>query len=194
MPELFFEPAHHPIAAEDLDLDIVPSGDCRRIRRNERRCFDVARRSHVDGRGRAVAQACGRGIDTAGAEHLARLVGRTGHDGRSRRHAGRGRRFGGDFTQDRSRREEFGEHLRFDAQRLPLPIVLRRPREFLEIKRHVSNLRAGGIDESAGQPVIQIAGEQQKLVRCFPDLRLVRGDPVGFGFALKIAHGFGGAG
>ena len=71
--ELLLEPAHHPVAAVDLDLEAVEPGHGRRVGRDERDDLDIFIMGGVDGGGGAVAQAGDGGIQRARARSPRRL-------------------------------------------------------------------------------------------------------------------------
>ena len=72
--ELLLEPAHHPVAAEDLNFQAVGAGHGRRVGRDQRDDLDVLAVRGVDrGRG-AVAQAADVRVEAARADHLAGFV------------------------------------------------------------------------------------------------------------------------
>jgi len=186
--ELLLEPAHHPVAAIDLDLQAVAARHGGRVGRDQGDDLDVAAVGGVDRGRRAVAQAADVRLQAAGADHLAGFVRRRRDQGQTFRQAGGRRRFRRDVAQHACWRNQIGQDGRVERHGPPLPVPAARPGQALVVEGDVSDLAADGIDESPGQAVGQVAGEQQVFVRGGPDFRLARPDPVGFGFGLQVSH------
>jgi len=192
--KLPLEPAYHPVAPVDHDLQAVGPGHGGRIRGDQGDGLDIAPVGGVDsGRG-SVTETADMGLQAAGPDDLAGLVRRGGDDGK----AGGQPRLpggpGGDAADFRCRRDELGEHLLPYRQELPFPVPGSGPAETLIVERDVPYLAAGGIAIFPGKTVGEIAGKEEILVGFFPDLPLVVGQPHGLRLGLEVGDGLPHAG
>ena len=98
-------------------------------------------------------------------------------------------RLRGQLAEPSAGRHELGQPGRVDRRRLPAPVARLRPAERLRVERDVADLRRQRIDEPAGQPVGEIAGEQQVAPDPRPRRRLVGPEPVGLAVGLERGDG-----
>ncbi|MDT4821378.1 hypothetical protein FQZ97_545560 [compost metagenome] len=186
--ELALEPADHPEAAVDHHLGVEATGDRRRIGRDQRDGLQVAAAGGVDGRRGAVGQAGHVRLDGAGAEHFAGLVGTRGDQRQPLGNAGVPAGLGADAAESFAGFEQLRQLLAADLHRLPLPVARPGPAQAFVVERQVGDAARQRIDEAPAQPVGEIAGEQQHLVRTRMDFRLLLGDPVDLRLAAEIIH------
>ena len=94
-----------------------------------------------------------------------------------------------DLAQRARGGHEVDQLVRRHGHGLPFPVARPGPVQLLVVEGHVADLAADRVDEPPGQPVGQVAGEKQVLVRAFPDVGLVRANPVRLGLGLQIGDG-----
>ena len=136
-----------------------------------------------------VAQTAHLRGQTAGAEDLARLVGRRGDHRQTLRDTGRVRSRGGDAAELVAHRDQLGQPVAIDRHRLPLPIAGRRPPVATVVERYVADLTSDRVDEPSHQTVGEKARQEEVLVRPPPHIGLVSTQPVGLGLGLEVPHG-----
>ena len=187
--ELLLEPADHPEAAKHHDLGVVVVGNRRRVRRDQRDGLQVLGPRGVDGRRGAVGQAGRTRLHAAGADHLAGLVRGGGDQRQALGNAGMSTGLGADRADALTRLDQLRQHVRAHRNRLPLPVAGFGPAQALVVERQVGHAAAHRVGEAAAQAMGEKAREQQELVRARPDLRLLLGDPAGFGLAAEVVDG-----